>query len=114
MNDHIASTTLDPVISRYLAHRRALGRQYDMQERTLHSLTDFLVQVGESDLSSPLFDSWCKTFDSLTSNVRRARQVVLREPGGATPPGYSPAVLHAQPEGQLQGWHAHREVAAAP
>ncbi|OUL70354.1 tyrosine-type recombinase/integrase [Paraburkholderia hospita] len=78
MNDHTASTALDPVISRYLAHRRALGRQYDMQERTLHSLTDFLVQVGESDLSSALFDSWCKTFDSLTSNVRRARQVAVR------------------------------------
>jgi hypothetical protein len=78
MNDHTASTALDPVISRYLAHRRALGRQYDMQERTLRSLTDFLVQAGKSDLSSGLFDSWCKTFDSLNSNVRRARQVAVR------------------------------------
>ena len=78
MNDHITSTTLDPVISRYLAHRRALGRQYDMQERTLRSLTDFLVRAGESDLSSGLFESWCGMFESLTANVRRARQVAVR------------------------------------
>ncbi|MDB5781090.1 tyrosine-type recombinase/integrase, partial [Caballeronia mineralivorans] len=78
MNDHITSTTLDPVISRYLAHRRALGRQYDMQERTLRSLTDFLVRAGESDLSSGLFESWCRMFESLTANVRRARQVAVR------------------------------------
>jgi integrase/recombinase XerD len=78
MNAHIASTSLDPVISQYLAHRRALGRQYSNQEHTLHSLTNFLVQVGESDLSSRSFESWCKTFDSLTSNVRRARQVAVR------------------------------------
>lgn len=78
MNDKLASTALDPVIHRYLAHRRALGRQYNMQERTLHSLSDFLVQAGKSDLSCGLFESWCKTFDSLTSNVRRARQVAVR------------------------------------
>lgn len=78
MNDHTASTALDPVISRYLAHRRALGRQYDLEEHILHSLTDFLVQVGESDLSGELFDSWCRTFDSLNSTVRRARQVAVR------------------------------------
>lgn len=78
MNDHVASTALDPVITRYLAHRRALGRQYDMQERTLHSLTNFLVQAGESDLSSGLFESWCRMFESLTANVRRARQVAVR------------------------------------
>jgi integrase/recombinase XerD len=78
MNDHVASTSLDPVITRYLAHRRALGRQYDMQERTLHSLTGFLVQAGESDLSSGLFESWCRMFASLTANVRRARQVAVR------------------------------------
>lgn len=78
MNDRIVSTTLDPVIRRYLARRRALGRQYDMEESTLHSLTDFLAQAGASDLSSRLFESWCKTFDSLTANVRRARQVAVR------------------------------------
>lgn len=78
MNDQPASTALDPIIRRYLAHRRALGRQYDMQERTLRSLTAFLAQAGKSDLSSGLFESWCKTFDLLTSNVRRARQVAVR------------------------------------
>jgi hypothetical protein len=78
MNDHITSTTLDPVISRYLAHRRALGRQYDMQQRTLRSLTDFLVRAGESDLSSGLFESWCTMFESLTANVRRGRKVAVR------------------------------------
>ncbi|MCY1210871.1 Tyrosine recombinase XerD [compost metagenome] len=78
MKAHVASTALDPVISRYLAHRRALGRQYDNQERTLHSLTEFLVQAGESDLSSRLFELWCTTFDSLNSNVRRSRQVAVR------------------------------------
>jgi hypothetical protein len=47
MNDHITSTTLDPVISRYLAHRRALGRQYDMQElKDAREAFDLLVANG--------------------------------------------------------------------
>lgn len=78
MNGHAASTALGTVISRYLALRRALGRQYDHEERTLHSLTDFLVMGGESDLSSELFESWCRTFELLNANGRRARQVAVR------------------------------------
>lgn len=78
MNGHAASTALDPVISRYLALRRALGRQYDHEERTLHSLTDFLVMGGESDLTSELFESWCRTFELLNANGRRGRQVAVR------------------------------------
>jgi len=78
MRHQLGSTALDAVISRYLAHRRALGRQYSEQERTLHSMRDFVVRAGESDLNNTLFESWCKTFNSLTSNVRRARQVAVR------------------------------------
>ncbi|MEM5453004.1 hypothetical protein [Paraburkholderia guartelaensis] len=78
MKHQLGSTALDPLISRYLAHRRALGRQYSEQERTLHLMRDFIVRAGESDPNNTLFESRCKTFNSLTSNVRRAREVAVR------------------------------------
>ncbi|MFM0085219.1 tyrosine-type recombinase/integrase [Paraburkholderia sediminicola] len=78
MKHQLGPTALDSVISRYLSHRRALGRQYSNQERILHSMRDFVVRAGESDLNNTLFESWCKTFDSLSSNVRRARQAAVR------------------------------------
>ena len=92
MKHQLGSTALDPVISRYLAHRRALGRQYSNQERTLHSMRDFVVRAGESDLNKTLFESWCKTFDSLTSNVRRAVKLpcaISASTGNVPSPGVS-------------------------
>jgi integrase/recombinase XerD len=78
MRKRVTATALDPVITRYLRHRRALGRRYDAEEWTLRSLRDFLVQRHQPDLCASLFDEWCRGFESLSSNVRRNRQRMVR------------------------------------
>jgi hypothetical protein len=64
-------TILDLHIDRYLKHFRALGRGYCNEERTVRSLTTFLVKRKESDLRADLFDAWCRTFATLSANTRR-------------------------------------------
>lgn len=78
MNRHITATALDPIIHRYLVHRRALGRGYDAEERTLRSLRDCLCQAHHPDLGAGLFEAWCNAFQQLTANVRRQRQRIVR------------------------------------
>lgn len=73
------ATALEAGIRHYLKHFRALGRGYFNEERTLRSLTAFLAQEHESDLSADLFDAWCRTFAKLSANTRRARQLIVRK-----------------------------------
>jgi integrase/recombinase XerD len=72
-------TGLDLHIDRYLKHFRALGRGYFNEERTLQSLTTFLVKRREYDLRADLFDAWCRTFVTLSANTRRLRQLIVRK-----------------------------------
>ena len=76
---HMTATTLDPVVHRYLKHVRALGRRYDAEERTLRSLSAFLLRKAEPDLRAGFFDEWCHTFEKLSPNVRRFRQRTVRK-----------------------------------
>lgn len=69
---------LDPIIARYLKHFRALGRCFDGEERTLRSLSSFLIRKNKRDLDAALFDDWCRTFETLSANVRRMRQRIVR------------------------------------
>jgi integrase/recombinase XerD len=71
-------TMLDPIIARYLKHFRALGRCFDGEERTLRSLSSFLIRKNKRDLDAALFDDWCRTFETLSANVRRMRQRIVR------------------------------------
>lgn len=73
------ATVLDRHIDRYLQHFRALGRGYSLEERTLRSLTTFLVKRRKSDLRADLFDAWCRTFATLSANTRRLRQLIVRK-----------------------------------
>jgi integrase/recombinase XerD len=72
------ATILDPIITRYLKHFRTLGRCFDSEERTLRSLSSFLIRKNKRDLDAALFDDWCHTFETLSANFRRMRQRIVR------------------------------------
>lgn len=71
-------TALDLVIEQYLQLRRALGRAYGTEERTLASLQRFLVAAGRTELDQEHFAGWCHSHAGLTGNVRRNRQRMVR------------------------------------
>ena len=68
---------LAPIVTDYLALKRALGRAYLVEERVLRSLNAFLSQSG-SDLTSQSFIRWCLTDEHLSSGVRRNRMRIVR------------------------------------
>ncbi|MFW6116846.1 MAG: tyrosine-type recombinase/integrase [bacterium] len=78
MNSTAFHTAIDAAIEAYLAHQRALGRGYALEESVLYSLRDFLAQVQAADLDQCRFDGWCELHRHLTANVRRSRQRIVR------------------------------------
>jgi integrase/recombinase XerD len=46
----ISPTPLDQPIAEWLAHQRALGRRYDLEEWVLNSLRKFISQTPGQDL----------------------------------------------------------------
>ena len=75
----ISPTPLDQPIAAWLAHQRALGRRYDLEERVLNSLRKFIGQTPGQDLDRASFDRWCSTFPHLASNTMLCRQRVVRK-----------------------------------
>ena len=71
------SSLLAPTIGRYLTLKRALGRQYGMEERVLAHLDRFLVGQ-HADLTGETFADWCLALQHLASGCRRARMRVVR------------------------------------
>lgn len=61
----------------YLAHMRALGRDYAAEERVLRHIDAFLAQI-ESDLTSDTFAAWCLEETHMSSGVRRGRMRIVR------------------------------------
>ena len=87
------SSVLAPTIRDYLTLKRALGRQYNGEERVLSHLDRFLA-ARHADLSAETFAAWCLTLQHLASGIRRAhmrhvRNLCLyrrrREPGCFVP-----------------------------
>jgi integrase len=74
----MSTTVLDPIIIRYLTHFRAIGRRFNEEERMLRSLRNFLIRNKQRDLNAGLFDKWCNSFETISSNVRRMRQRIVR------------------------------------
>jgi integrase/recombinase XerD len=70
------SSVLAPTIEKYLTLKRALGRQYAMEERVLACMDHFLA-ARHADLNAETFDAWCLTLQHLASGNRRGymRQV---------------------------------------
>ena len=73
-----SATALDRPIATWLAHQRALGRGFSIEERVLDSLRRCLARLPGADLDQGGFDRWCETLRHLDANTRRARQMIVR------------------------------------
>ena len=64
---------IGPLIGRYLALKRGLGRRYAREGRILRSLDALLASAPPtaSDLTPETFALWCQTLLHLTPTVRR-------------------------------------------
>ncbi len=78
MTRSMMSSAIDCSIDRYLERQRALGRAYRAEEDVLRSLSRILTSTGLADLDLLAFDQWCALHQSLTANVRRNRQRIVR------------------------------------
>ena len=65
------SSSLAPVLERYVGMKRALGRKFESATHVLRSLDRVLANEGHPDLNGMAFDSWCRAQDHLASGVRR-------------------------------------------
>jgi len=68
---------LAPIFARYVDLKRALGRRFDNETRTLQSLDRFLHDqtTPYSDLNAAAFRAWCQTQEKISSGVRRVRML---------------------------------------
>ncbi|WP_216850431.1 tyrosine-type recombinase/integrase [Acidisoma sp. L85] len=78
MTTMISPTLLDRPIATWLAHQRALGCRYDLEEWVLNSLRRFIGRTPGQDLDRETFDRWCATFPHLASNTLLYRQRIVR------------------------------------
>lgn len=71
---------LAPVITDYIALKRALGRQFDQEYRVLAHVDRFLAAGASKDvaLTPRAFDSWCLTLAHLSPTTRRYRMRNVR------------------------------------
>jgi integrase len=69
------SSMLAPVLVRYVDLKRALGRRFHEETRTLESLDRFLHDhiTKYSDLNAAAFQAWSQNLGHLASGVRRER-----------------------------------------
>lgn len=72
-------SAIAPLLSRYVSHMRALGRQFDLPHGLLCQCDRFLASRGNSDLTAEAFSAWAASMAPLSANGRRLRmQVVYR------------------------------------
>ncbi len=69
---------LHAAISDYLAHQRALGRDYSQVEWLLNHVYRFAKRVRADDLDATFFDRWCQRQKRLSANTRRKDLLILR------------------------------------
>ena len=71
------TSVIGPIVMRYLALKRALGREYAGVEWVLGHLDRFLV-ARSADLTAETFAEWCLTLQHLASGNRRNRMREVR------------------------------------
>lgn len=79
MTETSSSTPLDQWIASWLAHQRALGREYGVEQWILGHLQRFQARISAIDLNQTGFDLWCDSFHDLAPTTRRHRQLVVRK-----------------------------------
>jgi integrase/recombinase XerD len=75
-HDEVGSA-LAPVIARYVAVKRALGRRFDGAHYYLTKLDRFLAARHAPDLDGETFVEWCSTLQHLTAEARRNRMRIV-------------------------------------
>lgn len=78
MSTTTITTAFDGSIADYLERQRALGRAYVGEEHILRSLREFICTADNRDVDLASFERWCASHASLTGNVRRNRQRIVR------------------------------------
>jgi integrase/recombinase XerD len=68
------SSSLAPMFRRYIDLKRALGHDYSIERRVLHSLDRFLSNPSNNfhNLTLRAFQQWCRTQERLASGMRRS------------------------------------------
>jgi integrase/recombinase XerD len=69
---------LHTAVSGYLAHQRALGRDYTSVEWLLNNVCRFVKRVRADDLDASVFFRWCRSQQHLSANTRRKDLLILR------------------------------------
>lgn len=74
------TSALAPLLTCYLALKRALGRRFVGEEYVLASLDRLLAQQAPSptDLTPEVFSAWCLTLAHLNPTTRRDRMRIVR------------------------------------
>lgn len=79
MTKPLFSSTLAPILNRYVDMKRSLGRGFVSAIHTLQSLDRFLREQpnGNTDLNPAVFQGWCRAQTHVASGVRRARMLEI-------------------------------------
>lgn len=67
------TSSIGPVIGRYIALKQALGRRYDSQRHVLAQFDRFLAALPAPDLTASTFSAWCSSIEHLKTSGRRQR-----------------------------------------
>jgi integrase/recombinase XerD len=75
------SSALAPMLDRYVNLKRSLGRRFTTATWTLQSLDRFLRDHAGTykDLTQTAFQGWCRTYEHVTSGVRRMRMLEVHK-----------------------------------
>lgn len=73
------TSALDAAIAEFIGHQRVLGRRYYGEEGMLRSLRHFVVTQKATDLTSAVFEQWCRSQRALSPNTLYARQLLVRK-----------------------------------
>jgi integrase/recombinase XerD len=65
------TSSIAPVITRYLALKRALGRHSASMQYPFIRLDRFLAESRAADLTSETFGAWCSSIEHLSTGIRR-------------------------------------------
>ena len=68
---------LASAIAAYIAHRRALGRSAEQDERLLHRLQHFLAARGSTELDAKGFEAWRHRFRDRHPNSRHTYENIV-------------------------------------
>lgn len=73
------TSSIGPVIARYIVYKQALGRRYETQRERLVQLDRFLAKRADSDLTAESFSAWCSSTEHLTPGGRRMHMLLVRQ-----------------------------------